>query len=259
MGQRARCACGAQRRAPPPAFWGGRGKSFETAARLAPTLPPRAAPFPRPPSLRHASQSSHSSWGQDRGHPPSRVILPRASPCQNHRCWLTAASSPHPGVVPPAPPRSLCTPELGKGGSGRRRPCVPERREVCRKPGLRRLVWAVSSASPRTSPSESLSLFPLGGVSVSSFPPGDDSASVAAVSCVSLSPLAPVGPGNTGTKTGFELLENYPDNNGQEDSPLDGTLPADRPSGAGSRQPSAPPFPCPLERLVYGGGFREEE
>lgn len=136
---------------------------------------------------------------------------------------------------------------------------MPERREVCRKPGLRRLVWAVSSASPRTSPSESPSLFPLGGVSVSSFPPGDDSASVAAVSCVSLSPLAPVGPGNTGTKTGFELLENYPDNNGQGDSPLDGTLPADRPSGAGSRQPSAPPFPCPLERLVYGGGFREEE
>lgn len=62
--------------------------------------------------------------------------------------------------------------------------------------------------------------------------PGDDSASVAAVSCVSLSPLAPVEPGNTSTKTGFELLENYADNNDQGDSPLDGTVPRARLSKA---------------------------
>lgn len=140
----------------PLAFWGGGAESFETAARLAPTPPPCAALFPRPPSLCRASRSSHSSWGQDRGHPTGSP-----SPGLLHAKTIGVGLE-----LPPLP--TLGPPEVslhprarhGVSGWGRWRRSMPEGREVCRKLGLRRLVQAISSASPCISLSESLSLFP---------------------------------------------------------------------------------------------------
>lgn len=89
---------------------------------------------------------------------------------------------------------------------------MPEGRELCHKLGLRRLVRAVSSASLCISLSESPSLFP----SVASAALRSLQEMILLPSLpfpVFLSPLTPVEPGNTSTKTGFELLENYSDNN----------------------------------------------